>query len=60
MWSMEKAKLLYWWILNLNKANEPVCDPAAACGHFLIFSSIDEANDKKPYDNLYKHIILNE
>ena len=31
------------------KVNAPVC------GHFLIFSSIHEANDKKPYDNPYKH-----
>ena len=32
-----------------------VCDPVSGCGHFFIFSYIDEANDKKPYDNHYKH-----
>ena len=37
------------------KVNSPVCDPVSACGHFFIFSSIDEVNDKKPYDNHYKH-----
>ena len=29
------------------KVNVPVCDPVSVCGHFFIFSSIDEANDKK-------------
>ena len=29
------------------KVSAPVCDPVSVCGHFLIFPSIDEANDKK-------------
>ena len=29
------------------KVNVPVCDPVSVCVHFLIFLSIDEANDKK-------------
>ena len=39
----------------LNKVNAPVCDPVSVCGHFLIFSFIDKVNDKKLYDNHYKH-----
>ena len=31
--------------------NAPVRDPVSVCGHFFILSSIDEANDKKPYDS---------
>ena len=38
-----------------SKVNASVCDPVSVCGYFFIFSSIDEANDKKPYDNHYKH-----
>ena len=34
-----------------SKANATVCDPVSVCGRFFIFSSIDKANDKKPYDN---------
>ena len=37
----------------VNKVNAPVCDPVSVYGHFFIISSIDEANDKKPYDNHY-------
>ena len=37
------------------KVNAPVCEPLSVCGHFFIFSAIDEANDKKLYDNHYKH-----
>ena len=33
----------------------PVCNSVSVSGHFFIFSSIDEANHKKPYDNDYKH-----
>ena len=47
---MEKSKHYFW-----SKVNAPFCDPVSVCGHFSIFSSIDEANDKKSYDNQYKH-----
>ena len=40
---------------TLGKVNAPVCNPVSMCGHFFIFSSIDEANGKKPYDNHYKN-----
>ena len=42
---------------NVYKINAPVCNPVSVCGHFFIFSSFDEANDKKPYDNDYKHYL---
>ena len=37
------------------KVNAPVCDPVSFCGYSFVFSSIDEANDEKPYDNHYKN-----
>ena len=44
-----------WGDMKRRKVNAPVCDPVSGCDHFFIFSSIDEANDEKPYDNHYKH-----
>ena len=39
-----------------DKVNATVCDPVSVCGRrFFIFLSVDEANDKKAYDNHYKH-----
>ena len=43
------------YVIDRDKVHAPVCDPILVCGHFFIFSYIDEANDKKPYDNHYKH-----
>ena len=40
---------------NFINVNASVCDPVSGCGHFFTFSSIDEANDEKPYDNHYTH-----
>ena len=42
------------FVLIKNKVNAAVYDPVSVCGHFFIFSSIDEANDEKLYDNHYK------
>ena len=46
---------VYCVIFNEKWGNAPVCDSVSVCGRFLIFSSVDEANDGKPYDNHYKH-----
>ena len=42
-------------IKRSRKVNAPVYDPGSVCGHFFIFSSIDEANDEKPYDNHHEN-----
>ena len=49
--TIECDRFVHMW----NTVNVPVCDPFLVCRHFFIFSSIDQANDKKPYDNHYKH-----
>ena len=51
----EKSMSLCETRQGLCKVNAPVCDPFLGCSHFFIFSSFDEANDKKPYNNHYKH-----
>ena len=51
---VDRLKCIDAFLLE-GKINAPVCDPVSVCGDFFIFSSINEANDKKTYDNHYKH-----
>ena len=55
-WHVRQKWIFSSFSTDISKVNAPVCDLVSVCGHFFMFSSIDEAGDEKPYDNHYKHV----